>query len=64
MTDKVYRWTKMYAIQTDNDDTVQPGDHVFVESVDGGSNQLVLSVTTKKTKSGKEYKVLLVEAIG
>jgi len=63
MSDKLYRWTKTYVVQTDNDDTVQPGDHIDVESQGGSSSQLVLSVTTKKTKSGKEYKVLVVEAI-
>jgi hypothetical protein len=63
MTDKSYRWTKTYVVQTDSEDPVQPGDHIHVDSQGGGSEQLVLSVTTKRTKTGKEYKVLVVEAL-
>jgi uncharacterized Zn finger protein len=59
---KSYRWTKVWAVQTDAEDTVDEGDLIVVESAAGESKQRVLSVTSCQTKSGKPYLTLLVHA--
>ena len=63
VSDNVYSWTKVYATTTNMTDPVEVGDEVHVEDRNGGSKQLVLSVTVMTTKSGKNYKTLLLRAI-
>lgn len=62
-SENVYSWTKVYATTTNMTDPVEVGDEIFVEDRNGGSKQLVLSVTVMTTKSGKNYKTLLVRAL-
>jgi hypothetical protein len=58
----MYKWTKVWAVQTNDTDDVAVGDQITVGSNGGESNQNVVSVTTMKTKTGKNYKVLLTQA--
>jgi hypothetical protein len=58
-----YSWKKVWAVQTDNDDTVAVGDTIKVGASSGASEQLVLSVTTMTTQTGKEYKTLLTREV-
>lgn len=57
----MYRWAKVWAVQTDIDDEVDVGDVILVDAQNGDSKQTVLSVTVMTTKSGKEYKTLLTQ---
>jgi len=54
-----YRWTKVWAVQTDIDDAVTVGDLVSVESSSGESKQRVLSVTEMHNKAGRPYLTIL-----
>jgi hypothetical protein len=58
-----YSWKKVWAVQTDATDTVQPGDEIAVMGSGGDSKQLVLSVTVMETLKGKEYKTLLTKEV-
>jgi hypothetical protein len=58
-----YRWTKVWAVQTDMEDDVAVGETVVVESNGGDSKQVVLSVTQMFNKSGKPYKTLLLREL-
>jgi len=57
----MYRWTKVWAVQTSADDETEAGDIIAVEASSGDSKQLVLSKTEMHTKSGKPYFVLLTQ---
>lgn len=58
-----YSWTKVYAVQTHVNNEVKEGDEITVDDRNGGSPQKVLSVTTMKNRSGREYKTLLLESL-
>jgi hypothetical protein len=59
----MYKWTKVWAIQVDMEDTVQPGDIIKVGASTGASEQLVLSVTVMRNQKGGEYKTCLLQAV-
>jgi hypothetical protein len=63
VSENVYTWTKVYATTTNMTDPVEAGDEVAVEDRNGGSKQRVLTVTVMTTKTGKNYKVLLLQAL-
>jgi hypothetical protein len=58
-----YKWTKVYAVQTSMDNPVQVGDEIVVNDRNGGSKQVVRSVTVMENRQGDPYKTLLLKAV-
>ena len=58
-----YRWTKIYAVLCPAEDESEVGDEIQVESRNGASTQVVLSVTTMQDVRGRPYKALLVREV-
>ena len=58
-----YNWTKVFAVQTHINNDIEVGDEIHVEDRNGGSQQQVISITIMTTRSGKQYKVLLLKSL-
>ena len=58
-----YTWTKGYMVHTHVNNEVKVGDDVIVDDRNGGSPQKVLSVTVMNNRSGRPYKVLLLQSL-
>jgi hypothetical protein len=58
-----YRWTKTYAVNAPAADTSAVGDHIMVEASGGPSEQVVLSITSRRNQQGQAYKTLIVQAV-
>jgi hypothetical protein len=59
----MYRWTKVWAVQTDAADEVAVGDVIPVGTNGGESKQEVVSNTVMLTKKGQQYRVLLTREV-
>jgi hypothetical protein len=63
-SERVYKWKQVWAVRTQAEDSVAPGDVITVHRADGsGTKQRVLSVTTERGMKGQEYKTLIVEGV-
>lgn len=60
---KSYKWTKVWAVQTDSENPISVGDTVMVESSRGTSKNEVLSITIMTGRNGRDYKVLLCKSL-
>jgi hypothetical protein len=60
-----YKWRKdVYLITVPMTDDAKVGDVIRVDDRDGGSDQVIISVTPKRNKAGNlAYKIIIVEAV-